>query len=272
MEGRSQVSGERIRVINVYFAVALLLSVLLVAGCDDDTSDYRLEETETLTWSTSGITNIDATTLNGNVSVEASTDTVITCIITRVCYGKDRADAENYIDNIVVTDSINSGVLTVVADMPDNSDRNYSADLEILAPEGVHIDLTTTNGNLSAVNMVDGAEFTTTNGNISSENLEGGVTGQITNGNASCDLAVFTTPETATLLTTNGNLQLSVPADVSATFDARTANGSVTVTGFSSVSYTTNQPMHKAGTIGPPPNTAVIALTVVNGNAAISAR
>jgi hypothetical protein len=261
------------RLVGMHLTILFILSMAVVAGCaDDDQYDYKLEETETRTWSASGISTIAALSVNGDVSVEASVDTLITCVITRSCYGKDRADAEQYIDKVTVDDSIAGDVLTITADMPDNSDRDYAADLEIFAPASVHLDLATTNGNLAAISTVDGAELATTNGNITSQNLEGGVSGQITSGNASCDLAVLAAGETAALLTTNGNIQLSVPSDVSATFDARTTNGTVQVTGFSSVSYTVNQPNHKSGIIGTPPGTAAIAITIANGNATIMAR
>ena len=260
-------------VLNIFLPVALVVAVAFLAGCaGDNANDYRLEETETRTWPASSITDVSATTLNGSVSVQASLDTVITCVITRICYGKDRADAENFIDNVVVKDSIDGSLLIISADMPDNSDRNYGADLEIFAPASVHLDLATTNGNLAALSTTDGAELTTTNGNINSENLEGGVSGLITNGNATCDLAVLAAAESATLLTTNGNVVLSVPSDVSASFDAQTVNGAVQVSGFASVSYTVNEPNRKSGTIGTPPGLATIAITVVNGNATISAR
>jgi len=93
-----------------------------------------------------------------------------------------------------------------------------------------------------------------------------------TNGNAICDLAVLTVGESAIVLITNGNATLSVPSDVSAMFDVRTTNGNVEVTGFPSVTYTTNEPTHKAGTIGTPPGTAFITIVTVNGNVTLRAR
>jgi len=105
-------------VVNWHPIILLLLSLAVVVGCvDDDDNDYKLEVTETRTWPASGISEIAATTENGNISVSATQDTVITALITRRCYGRDRADAENYIDNVVVEDSVAGGQLAQTNEM-----------------------------------------------------------------------------------------------------------------------------------------------------------
>jgi hypothetical protein len=259
--------------VKVLLIAASLLAVSVLVGCgDNDEDSYLLEVTETRTWTSSGITEIYATTVNGSVTAEASQDTVVTCIVTRRCRGKDRAEAEQYIGNVVVEDTIDGGRLVITADMPDSSDRDYSADFEIFTPESVYLALVTVNGNLAAISTADGARLTATNGTLSSSSLEGGVSGQIVNGNATCDLASLTVGEAATLATTNGNVTISVPSDVSSVFDVRTVNGTVEVTGFPSVTYSLNTPNHKIGVIGTPPGEAAINITIVNGNGTITAR
>lgn len=260
--------------VNVYLIILLLLGAVLVvgSGCPHDNADYdyKLEVTETRTWPVSNITQITASTENGNIDVSASQDTVITAVITRRCYGKNRADAENYIDNVVVEDSITVGQLIITADMPSNG-RNYAASFEIFAPESTYLDLVTVNGNLSLTNTIAGANLLVTNGNISTQNLRGSINGLITNGNTNCDYAVLAAGESAVLVTTNGSLQLSLPFDVSANFEAQTTNGTVAVTGFPWVTYTINETNHKAGTIGTGPGSAIISMTAVNGNVTIHA-
>lgn len=260
--------------VNMYLIILLLLGAVLVvgSGCPHDNADYdyKLEVTETRTWPVSNITQIAASTENGNIDVSASQDTMITVVITRRCYGKNRADAENYIDNVVVEDSIAGSELTITADMPSNG-RNYAASFEIFAPESTYLDLVTVNGNLSLTNTIAGANLLVTNGNISTQNLRGSINGLITNGNANCDYAVLAAGESAVLVTTNGSLQLSLPSDVSANFEAQTTNGTVAVTGFPWVTYTINETNHKAGTIGTGPGSAIISMTAVNGNVIIHA-
>jgi hypothetical protein len=254
--------------------LSLLLPFLtvLVIGCDSTpSSDYVLELTETRTWSATGISQISAATKNGNISVSAVSVDSITAEITRHCTGEDSADAALYIDNIVVTDTVSGDQLTVEADMPDTSEsRDYRADFDISAPESIYLDLTTVNGNLSANNMIGGAELLVTNGNIVGQNLRGSIEARSTNGNVSCDMVELGATESAILSTTNGEITLELPSNVSATFDASTTNGTITVTGFSSVNYTINEPNHKAGTIGS--GDATILITITNGNVTMSAR
>lgn len=253
------------RLTSVFFFIAIL-----VMGCPRH-YDYELEVPETCTWPAAGISQIEVITKNGNVSVSAFQDTIITAEITRRCKGQDKTDAARYIDNVVVTDTVAGGQLIITATMP-NNDRNYGADFDISTPESTYVDLKTTNGNVSLTGMTAGAKLYTANGNITVQNLRGSIDGQTTNGNVNCDLSLFGTAESAVLSSTNGNVTLKLPSDVSAAFDASTTNGEVTVTGFTSVSYTTDEPTHKAGTIGSGPDYATITISSTNGNIIIRAR
>lgn len=251
-----------IRRLNIFCFV-----VLLAVVCTADDYDYELEVSETRTWPAGGISQIEAITKNGNISVSATQDTIITAEITKSCKGLDQADAEAYIDNVVVEDNVTGGKLTLEAEMPNNG-RSYGADFDISTPESIYLDLTTTNGNVSLTDMIAGAKLRTTNGNITVQNLRGGIDGQTTNGSINCDLAVLGATESAVLSTTNGNATLRLPSDVSATFDASTTNGEVAVIGFASVNYSINEPTHKAGTIGSGPG-GTISISSTNGNVTI---
>lgn len=268
-------------------AILFLLTGILVVGCGHG-YDYKLEVTETRTWPAAEITRISATTENGGITVEATQDTVIAAVITRTCRGKNKAEAEDHIDNVVVEDNIAGGTLTLTADMPTGTARNYGASFEISAPEPVYLELVTSNGEISLSRMVAGADATTSNGGISLEdtggyvelhtsngavNLErhdGGVTANTSNGNIDCDIVELGGRESATLSTSNGNVTLSLPPDVSTRFDATTSNGQVSVTGFADVTYTVNEPTHKAGRIGE--GDSEVTITTSNGNITIRAR
>ena len=271
--------------------ILFFLVTILVAGCVKTATksyDYKLEVTETRTWSAAGISRIAATTVNGAVSVSATQDTIITAEITRVCYGLDSVDAENHIDNVVVTDNISGGQLTLEAEMPGDQERSYSASFEISTPESCYLFLATINGAVSVTSMIAGADVTTTNGALSLSNTRGmmelettngAVTVQnhsgsvdidVENGPVNCDLILLDTGESVDLQMLNGNVMLSLPSDVSATFDASTTNGEVTVTGFASVNYSINEPTHKAGTIGS--GNATITIITTNGDITIRAR
>lgn len=154
--------------------------------------------------------------------------------------------------------------------MPDDDKRDYRADFDMSARQSIHVNLATVNGTIVVENMIAGANIGVTNGSITTDNLRGSINGAIVNGEIDCDMDLLAATESALLAATNGNVTLSLPSDVSAQFDATTVNGTVTVSGFPSVSYTINESNHKAGTIGT--GDATITISDVNGNISIRAR
>lgn len=249
------------------------LALLLVIACGDETTeDYRLEDTETYTWSAAGVNQINGITVNGDITVIAVQETTITAVVTRICIAEDSTIAALHIDDIVITDDISSNVLILEADFPDTTleDIDFSANFDFSCPEQFFLDLAVVNGSISITDMIAGADIGLVNGNLTTDNCQGSIVGALVNGSIDCDLSVLAAVDSAILTVTNGDVTLSLPSDVSATFDAFTGNGTVTVTGFASVSYTTDESNHKAGTIGG--GASVITLQATNGDIILQAR
>ena len=252
--------------------LSLLIVLFCMIGCDSVNLDFIQEATETRTWAATGINQIDARTINGEISIEITQDTIITAEITRSVAGEDSAEAAPFLDSIVITEDVSGGVLTLEADVPDVDEegRNYRADFDFTTPESIFVDLAIVNGAGQVRNMKNGAEIGVVNGSITTENLEGGVLAFLINGSIDCDLTLLAAADSAVLSITNGDAVLSLPSDVSATFDARTQNGTVTITGFASVSYDTSESNYKAGTLGA--GDAYIDINVGNGDITLEAR
>jgi hypothetical protein len=255
------------------YLMVLFCVVMMVTVCtqESEPTTYTLERTETRTWHTSEVVDISTATVNGNITVAAVQDTLVTAEITRRCTGTDSADAEAHIDSVTISESNIEGHLNLDADMPDNPDYDYQAEFDITTPQSKYLDMATVNGNVMIQDMIDGARVVITNGGIATTNLRGGIDGAIVNGAINCDMAALQVGESASLATTNGAVNLSLPADVSATFNAATANGEVVVTGFAAVTYTIDELNHKAGTIGGGGG-GIIDIAVVNGDITIQAR
>jgi DUF4097 and DUF4098 domain-containing protein YvlB len=120
--------------------------------------------------------------------------------------------------------------------------------------------------------LIAGAKLETTNGDIKAENHQGGIDASTTNGDVDCNLTILNSTESAIISTTNGNVILDLPSDVSTQFEGSTTNGDVIITGFSSVQYEINENTHKKGKIGPGPDYATVTLSSTNGNVTIRAR
>ncbi|MEO0081265.1 MAG: DUF4097 family beta strand repeat-containing protein [candidate division WOR-3 bacterium] len=262
----------------------LYLLLLLAAAC---IYTYKLELSETRTWPARDVSGITASSANGHINVAGSPDTVVTAVVTRRCYGRDRADAERAIENVLVRDTVQAGELRLWVEMP-GGNRAYGAYYDIVCPESTRLVLSTTNGSVSLTGTKAGATVSTSNaaikllntrgqmnlsttyGEVQVQVHRGGISVSTTSGNIDCDLAELGATETANLTTSNAKLTLYLPADVSATFDATTSNAEVTVTGFGPVSYEISERWHKRGRLGS--GASIITLNTSNGDILIRAR
>lgn len=267
------------------------LVAVLATGCSWFNIDYRtfkLEVEETRAWPAAAIAEFSAKTENGGITITVSQADSISAEVTRSCTGKDSADAAAHIDDIVVTDNVAGTTVTLEADMPTSTIRNYGASFDMMMPAGIAVDLKTTNGAIGVTGTMADVDVKTSNGSVGTDGTRGQLTLEssngamtvkdhigsatvgTTNGGINCNLNLPEVTQSADLETTNGNVILSLPADAAVNFDASTSNGSVTVEGFASVSYTTNNNTHKAGTIGG--GGATVEIGATNGNVTIRAQ
>ena len=245
---------------------------------------YKLEVTENHTYAAAGISRLSATTKNGAISVTASTGTVITVDVLKHAYGRDKADAEQAIANVVYSDTVVGDELRVKAEMPSGS-RPYGASFTITAPENVGISLSTTNGDVSVANTVGDinagttngdielagtmgtASVSTTNGRLNVKVHSGPLYGGTTNGAVDCDLAALGAAESVGLATTNGAVTLLLPDDVSALIDITNTNGLITIYDFT-VTYESQTEHHLRGRIG----SGASSITITTTNGAVTVR
>jgi DUF4097 and DUF4098 domain-containing protein YvlB len=265
--------------------ILLFTFALVVAGC---TYWYQAESTEPRSWSSFGVTRIAVESKNGAIAYAADEDTVISADITRRCWGTEQRDAEAHLSDIKVTDEIVGGELRLKTQFPDLNRRGYSAEFDVAGPAGTELNLKTSNGAVSVTGLAapagvvttNGAirmtrtrgrlELQTTNGGVTIRDHQGTVIASSTNGGFDCDVAALADGDTLELSSTNGGITVRVPADVSASFDLRTTNGEIDVSGFGSVSYTENDKTHKQGTIGS--GAVTIVITTTNGGVGVLAR
>jgi hypothetical protein len=108
---------------------------------------------------------------------------------------------------------------------------NWNVDLRIQLPEAAAARLSTTNGAIRVEGIRGGVDARTTNGTVTLAEVGGTVNARATNGNVSVAFSSApgaSRPDRIELRTTNGTVDLALPADASARVTARTTNGSVT--------------------------------------------
>lgn len=249
-----------------------LFIVMLIIACGSDPANYTYELTkdETYTWAGIGITSLDASTVNGDVTVNARQDAAIALTVTKECLGEDSTDAEEAMANIQINTDVNGSELIVDVDMPGDDERDYEAHLAFLTPSSLYLDLLTINGSITIRNMLGGARMRSTNGTLTLENFEGNVDGETINGGINCDMNALTTGESLLFRTENGNTNISLPLLVATSFDLENDNGDIDINGFANVVYTVNEVHHKVGTING--GGAQIDVQVTNGNITLEAQ
>ena len=248
---------------------------------------YRLEAPETThTYTAAGITGLNATTQNGAISVTTSNDSVITVGVLKYAYGRNKADAEKAIANVVFSDTIVGHELGVKAETPSGS-RPYGASLNINARESTDLSLSTTNGDVSVTNMVGHINASTSNGNVELTGTtgtdsvsttngsltvsvhSGGIEGATTNGAVDCDLAALGATDSVGLATTDGKVTLLLPEDVSALIDATNTTGLITIYDYT-VIYEVQTDHHIQGRIGS--GASSITITTTDGDVVVRRR
>ena len=247
----------------------LRLAVGLTALLGSCSYDYRLTSEHEFTWDTTGLSLLELKTRNGYLSVVGGyVGEVANFDVTRVCYGRDKEDAEKHIGRIRIVDSVIDGRLKVVADMPESSCRKYGAHFGGYVHRGMDLDLETSNAwseilfiaadvkfrNSNAGIYLEGsrgrAELFNSNGHITVKDHHGPVRAVTSNSEIAVGIVELKPGENVDLESSNGKIELSVPPALSASFEASTSNGTVTVSGFSNVQYEIDKPNHKRGSIG----------------------
>ncbi len=248
---------------------------------------YRLELPETRSWPAPSLTSLEASTRNGHIHISLALDSLLTAHITRWCYGRDSADAARALENITLKDTVNSGRLSLLALVPGGS-RSCGVHYDLYVPESIPLTLSTSNGTVSITGITADVSAATTNADIEVMDTKGSLNLSTSNGKVrirvhrgsvavstsgqaiECDLAELRATESASLGTSNGKITLYLPANISATFEAITSNGDITISGFGLVSYEKSERAHKRGRIGS--GASVITLFTSNADIVIRAR
>ena len=126
------------------------------------------------------------------------------------------------------------------------------------------VEAVTVNGDVEVTGVSGTLELQTTNGEIRLGGIRGGAVAQTTNGGVSADFASLSNQAVVDLGTTNGNLEVTLPSDLHATFEANTTNGRVTISGFQIKTRGTLTSKSILGVIGG--GGARVALRTTNGN------
>ncbi len=145
-------------------------------------------------------------------------------VLVRACvqaWGRSAADAKSAVSAIRIN---TSG--TIKAESVDEND--WSVSYQVLVPRSTNVEVTAKNGGIS-ISAIDGTtELRTVNGGLNLENLAGSVKASTTNGGVRVTLSGSTWKGSGLdVQTTNGGVNLVMPADYAANIETGTVNGGV---------------------------------------------
>jgi len=201
---------------------------------------------------------------NGNITVEGCEGTMVTVRAVKKVRARSEEEARKRLDAIRIVVSEEKPKLSIVTDASKlEPKRNYSVNYDVQMPKEMSLtaenangnvtvsDLgapveartqngnvrvsriqgevraRTTNGNVDVVEVEGSADARATNGNIGVVDVAGSASGSATNGNIRGNITKWEPGYAAHLHTTNGDVTLRVPEDVSAAVTASVQNGSV---------------------------------------------
>jgi len=97
----------------------------------------------------------------------------------------------------------------------------------IKVPRATNLTVESTNGQVTVFEIFGNADIGTVNGNINLEKMKGAVDAQTVNGSITVESIQFERNDDIDLNTTNGTIELLLPAEVKADIKASTVNGSI---------------------------------------------
>jgi hypothetical protein len=225
-----------------------LYACTVVGIWDDD--NVRVEERETMDFSSSQIQKVEVRTKNGAIESRMWDDDSIQVVFERWATGDYTEEAEDNLDDVEihVRENTASKVLDIEIESPSRTGASYGCNVYLDIPASLFLDFQSSNGSIGVLESQNGvkcstsngaitildsegsAELRTSNGMIKVENHYGKLDAETSNGAIDADV-VLPRYGQCELKTSNGAITLSIPDGTSAMIDASTSNGRVEIRG-----------------------------------------
>ena len=202
--------------------------------------------------------------VNGNVAIDGRPGVrSVTITGERIVESSSLGDAEDHLDEVSVQVRDFSDEVFVRTIHPRNSQhRNYVVHYTITMPKDLALEITHINGNLDVDTIENGVSIDHANGNVRLANVVGSARVKVVNGFINSDVTM-PLDGVIDMSTSNGNIDLAIPASTSATLSASVANGQIRTSNLA-LEDQSDSPRSLDGTLGEGEGT--IDLKTLNGN------
>lgn len=284
----SSVSNQTRNPINRMFLNSSLIVLILLfglTGCMVNFGSSQATETVTNSFSTGAQPAIIVETFNGRIDVQAGADGQVAVAVTKTGSGASQRAAEADLKNIDVQMTQNGDTIRVSIKRTDNNSiGNSGARVDLTVPASAMLDLTTSNGKITSTGIqgdltlvtsngeivVMGGrgsqDLTTSNGRIQLEAQSARVNARTSNGPISFTGELIDGKHS--FETSNGSVDISLPADSQFDLNAHTSNGRVT-SEFALQSSRGSEDNELVGTVGDNP-AVFIQVQTSNGSITLS--
>jgi len=173
---------------------------------------------------------VDIVNVNGTINVEAVDGSTLEVKAVLTARGATEEDAQKILGQVEMAEEASAARVRLQAKYPRELGRHgIEVNYTIRAPRSAKVALETVNGQVTVSGVFAGLKAETTNGSVHGEGLGNTVVATTTNGEIKIQMASMG-GDGVSLETTNGSIDLKLPANVKATLAARCVNGGISVT------------------------------------------
>lgn len=214
---------------------ALLATLVLFAALT--ASAAELTETIDRTFDVRPGANVVLTNVNGSVRVTAWDQPRVRVVARKEVRG-DRDELREALKSLRVDLQPKNGGLDITTHHPKHDGSGFfdwilgehvsrQVTYDVTVPRNMNLEVSNTNGSIRLSGITGKHELETTNGKINVDGCGGSLDASTTNGSIHAELTNVTRGQPLSFHTTNGRIELTVPANLAADLDAGTTNGSI---------------------------------------------
>ena len=251
---------------------ATALALLLAMACEVDFVP-RAEAREEWKKSYPAAAGTELTIENtmGKIVVKPGSGSTIEVVAIRIAKAGSDADAKKLLGDMRIEETVSGDAVRLASKgvLRSFGHGQYHVEYEVRAPNGITLNLGTTNGTIEVAEWEGRVEMSATNGRLTGAGLKGEVDASTTNGEIDLKFAALH-DKGATVETTNGHVSVELPRDAKGRLLARVTNGGISVLGLNVEPSSTNTRRRYEGVLnggGP-----TVSIETTNGGINISGR
>ena len=224
-----------LRVLTVGASAIGILGACDVTIKDGDIKGVSLRRTASREWSRhyplSDGGRVEIVNPHGPIAVAAGPAGAVDVAAVIEAGGMTEARAQQHLSEVTLDETVTSDHVRVAAARKNARDGGLNVSFKVTVPQNARLEMTGNNGRLNAEGLRGHVKAMVVNGGIELTGLRGTVDAAAVNASISAKMAGVSGP--LRLEATNGRISLEIPKTAKATLNARSVNGSITVTGLS---------------------------------------